>query len=303
MLQQTTTAAAAPYFEAFTARWPTVEALAAADDADVMRAWAGLGYYARARNLLRSARALARDRGGVFPSTEAELLRLPGIGPYTAAALAAIAFDQPANVVDGNVERVMSRLYAEATPLPEAKPRLAALAGGLVAPDRPGDWAQALMDLGARVCTPRRPACGACPLAGACRARALGDPASYPRRRPKPERPLRRGLAFVALCGDQVALERRPDRGLLGGMAGVPTGPWREAEAGLPEDLAPFPGAWRRAGLVRHVFTHFALDLEIFALRIQSAPAPLILTPLDEALAAAPSLFRKAIRTALEATP
>ncbi|MDE2488486.1 MAG: A/G-specific adenine glycosylase, partial [Alphaproteobacteria bacterium] len=218
MLQQTTVPHATPYFLKFTALWPRVADLAAAPDGEVMAAWAGLGYYARARNLLACARAVARDHEGVFPDTEEGLRALPGLGPYTAAAVAAIAFDRPANVVDGNVERVMARLFAVEQPLPEAKPELKRLAAGLVAEQRPGDWAQALMDLGAVVCRPKAPLCDRCPIAGRCAALAAGDPETWPRRAPRPERPHRYGVAFVLTRGDEVALVRRPPRGLLGGM-------------------------------------------------------------------------------------
>ncbi len=216
MLQQTTVPHATPYFLAFTQRWPSVAALAAAPEADVMAAWAGLGYYARARNLIACARHVAGQLGGVFPDTEAGLSALPGVGPYTAAAIAAIAFDRAANVVDGNVERVVARLFAVETPLPAAKPQLRALAGALVTAERPGDWAQALMDLGAMVCTPTQPICAICPVADDCQARLTGAPQTYPRRAAKPERPQRHGAAYLLTRGDRVALVRRPARGPLG---------------------------------------------------------------------------------------
>ena len=224
MLQQTTVPHAAPYFLAFTARWPRVGDLAAAADEAVMAAWAGLGYYARARNLLACARTVAAAHGGRFPDTEAGLRTLPGFGPYTAAAVAAIAFDRPANVVDGNVERVMARLHAVETPLPAAKPELRAFAEALVHDDRPGDWAQALMDLGATVCRPKAPLCDRCPIVQACRARASGAPEAYPRKSPRSERPRRHGVAYLLTRGDEVALvaflalpdleeqDRQPDR-------------------------------------------------------------------------------------------
>ena len=227
MLQQTTTAHAAPYYAAFTQRWPTVADLAAAQDADVMAAWAGLGYYARARNMLAGARAVVRDHGGVFPDTEAALLKLPGVGAYTAAAVASIAFDRAANVVDGNVERVMARQFAVETPLPGARPELRRLAALFVTDHRPGDWAQALMDLGATICRPKSPLCDRCPIAFACRALAGGEPARFPIKLKKAERPHRLGHVWV-LRDDRgrVALVRRPDRGLLGGMLGLPTSDW-----------------------------------------------------------------------------
>ena len=227
MLQQTTVAHATAYFLDFTRRWPGVADLAAAPDAEVMAAWAGLGYYARARNLLACARTVASDFGGVFPGDEASLRALPGVGPYTAAAVAAIAFDRPANVVDGNVERVTARLHAVETPLPRAKGELRDLAAALVTRERPGDWAQALMDLGAMICRPRAPLCDRCPLAAACLARRAGAPETWPRRLAKKVRPHRHGVAYRMTWDGAVALARRPPRGLLGGMLGLPTTPWR----------------------------------------------------------------------------
>ena len=289
-LQQTTVPHAAPYFLAFTERWPTVSDLAAARDEDLMAAWAGLGYYARARNLLKCARAVADEHGGRFPGTEACLAALPGVGPYTAAAVAAIAFDQPANVVDGNVERVMARLYAVETPLPAAKPELKALAARLVTGDRPGDWAQALMDLGATICRPKAPLCERCPIAGFCRARSRGAPETYPRKTRKPERPRRHGAVFVSANGAGLVVEQRPAKGLLGGMLGLPTTPWRAEPYGEAEALAlaPHPAPWRAVGEVEHVFTHFALTLKVFAADAPSAE--------DPKAAALPSVFLKAFR-------
>ncbi len=301
MLQQTTVPHATPYFLAFTARWPTVQALADAADADVMAAWAGLGYYARARNLLACARAVATDHGGVFPPTEETLRQLPGLGAYTAAAVAAIAFGREANVVDGNVERVMARLFAVETPLPAAKAELKALAATLVTADRPGDWAQALMDLGSGVCRPRTPLCQACPLTAECRAHAGGEPETYPRKTAKAERPHRHGVAFILTRASAVALVRRPAKGLLGGMLGLPTTPWRAAPWSEADAMAaaPAPASWREIGRVEHVFTHFSLDLRVLAAPMRGAGAGLIWTPRDEALTSTPSVFRKAL--ALEA--
>ncbi|MFI4975264.1 MAG: A/G-specific adenine glycosylase [Caulobacterales bacterium] len=295
MLQQTTTAHATPYFLTFTRRWPNVAALAAADEAAVMAAWAGLGYYARARNLIACARLVARDLGGAFPGAEAELRALPGIGPYTAAAIAAIAFDRPANVVDGNVERVMARLYAVETPLPEAKPALKRLAGALVTEDRPGDWAQALMDLGAAICTPKSPACDRCPIADACTARARGAPEAYPRRSPKAERPRRHGVAWLVTRGGQVALVRRPPSGLLGGMLALPTSDWtaRPWTAAQALAAAPVRADWRDCGSVEHVFTHFTLTLRVF--RAEADWPGGLWRPLRE-LEHMPSVFLKAAR-------
>jgi len=304
MLQQTTVPHATPYFLKFLHLWPTIVDLAAADDAAVMAAWAGLGYYARARNLLACARAVAKQHGGRFPETEAGLLALPGLGPYTAAAVAAIAFDRPANVVDGNVERVMSRLFAMEEPLPAGKPKLKRLAADLVKDDRPGDWAQALMDLGAVICRPKAPLCDRCPVAAHCAARARGDQDSFPRRSAKPERPHRYGVAYLLTRGDEVALIRRPPKGLLGGMLALPTSDWRAQSWADHEALAAAPAAaaWRPAGEVDHVFTHFSLNLRL--LRAEGGPPPspggLIWTR-RTGLDALPSVFLKAARTGLNA--
>jgi len=264
MLQQTTVAAVGPYFERFLARWPTVAALAAAPRDELLGAWAGPGYYSRARNLHAAAQVLA-EQG--FPADEAGWRTLPGVGPYTAAAIAAIAFDQPANVVDGNVERVISRLRAVAAPLPGAKAELRALAGELVTAERPGDWAQALMDLGATVCTPKAPKCGGCPWMNACAAFAAGAPETFPRRPTKAERPRRYGAAFRIERNGALWLVRRPDKGLLGGMAALPTTAWRATKWTRAEALAhaPAEGRWKKVGAVEHVFTHFALTLDVYA--------------------------------------
>jgi A/G-specific adenine glycosylase len=271
MLQQTTVKAVGPYFEAFIAAFPTVEALAAAPVEEVLRRWAGLGYYARARNLHACARAVAERFGGRFPDTEAGLRELPGIGPYTAGAIAAIAFDRPAAAVDGNVERVISRLFALESPLPGAKPEIRRLTESLVPSARPGDFAQGLMDLGATVCTPKAPACALCPWMAACSARAAGTAETFPRKAAKAARPLRRGAAFWLVReeagGLEVLLGRRPAKGLLGGMAEVPGTAW---EAAFDEDAAlahaPLKARWRRLpGTVRHGFTHFELELVVFA--------------------------------------
>ena len=297
MLQQTTVAHATPYFHAFLARWPTVNDLADAEDAEVMAAWAGLGYYARARNLLACARAV-RDRcGGRFPGAEAELLSLPGVGPYTAAAVAAIAFDQPANVVDGNVERVISRLFAVEAPLPGARPELRSLAAGLVAPEAPGDWAQALMDLGATICRPRSPACGECPLNVDCAALASGDPGAWPRKSPRAARPARRGVVFVLQGEGRIAVVRRPPRGLLGGMLGLPTTEWTTGGPGAADIAASAPAElqWRDAGAVDHIFTHFSLTLRVLVAEGEARDVEW----LDEAAAGdLPSVFLKAFRRA-----
>jgi A/G-specific adenine glycosylase len=298
MLQQTTVPHATPYFLKFTARWPTVADLAAEADGEVMAAWAGLGYYARARNLLACARAVADDHGGVFPNTEEGLRGLPGLGPYTAAAVAAIAFDEPTNVVDGNVERVMARLFAVEDPLPDAKPELKRLAAGLVRNERPGDWAQALMDLGATICRPKQPLCDRCPIAGHCAGLATGAPETYPRRSAKAVRPHRYGVAYVLTRGEEVALVRRPPKGLLGGMLALPTSDWRasrwtDAEA---QAAAPADAAWRGVGEVEHGFTHFTLTLQL--LRAEGDAGDVIWSPRRD-LDALPSVFLKAARAGL----
>ena len=298
MLQQTTVPHAAPYFLKFTARWPTVSDLAAAPDDEVMAAWAGLGYYARARNLLACARAVATDHGGAFPDTEAALRALPGLGPYTAAAVAAIAFDEATNVVDGNVERVMARLFAVETPLPAAKPELKALAAALVRDERPGDWAQALMDLGATVCRPKSPLCDRCPLTAACAGLASGAPETYPRKTAKAARPHRHGVAYILTRGEEVALVRRPPKGLLGGMLALPTSDWRAAPWSDEEAQAdaPVQADWRGVGEVEHVFTHFSLTLRL--LRAEGVTDDVVWTPRRD-LDALPSVFLKAARAGL----
>jgi A/G-specific adenine glycosylase len=267
MLQQTTVATVGDYYRRFIERWPTVDALAAAPLDEVLSAWAGLGYYARARNLHACAQAIASGHGGRFPEDEAGLRALPGIGPYTAAAIRSIAFDHKASAVDGNVERVIARLYAIETPLPDAKIEIHARAAELVPETRAGDYAQAMMDLGATVCTPRKPLCVICPLTRNCRALKLGIAESLPRRAPKVEKPTRRGLAFVLARKDgAVLLRKRPTKGLLGGMDEVPSSPWREGKFVPADALAdpPVPARWTLLeGLVRHTFTHFHLELSV----------------------------------------
>lgn len=293
MLQQTTVQAVRRYFETFTARWPTVEALAAAPPEEVMGAWAGLGYYARARNLIACAAAVANDHGGRFPDSEAGLRALPGIGDYTAAAIAAIAFDKAAVVVDANVERVVARLFAVETPLPGARPELKALAARITPLHRAGDFAQAMMDLGSRVCTPRRPTCALCPLAAGCAAFGAGTMDLYPRKRAKPPKPVRRGTIFWLESGGHVLLRRRPARGMLGGMRALPTGPWAADDPGLAE--APSGAAWRPAGGGRHVFTHFALDYAVVAAEAETRETEGEWWPVDRlGEAGLPSLFARA---------
>jgi A/G-specific adenine glycosylase len=249
MLQQTTVTAVRPYFEKFTRRWPNVAALAAAEEGEVMAAWAGLGYYARARNLLACAREVSR-RGG-FPETEAELRELPGIGRYTAAAIAAIAFGRRAVVVDSNVERVVSRLFAVREPLPGARDAIYRLAGSITPEREAGDFAQAMMDLGSTICTPRSPACGRCPLSGGCAAARAGEAELYPAKAARKAKPKREGTAWWLEHDGHVLLVRRPPRGLLGGMLALPT------------EAPPAEAEWRETGRVEHVFTHFALSMRL----------------------------------------
>ena len=261
MLQQTTVAAVQSYFEYFVGRWPTVGDLAAAQDGDVMGAWAGLGYYARARNLLKCARIVTQDHGGLFPPDYAQLLKLPGIGPYTAAAISAIAFDHSETVVDGNVERVMARLFDVHTPLPDAKTELTKLAARLTPQSRPGDYVQAVMDLGATICKPRNLACGICPWNKYCLGRINGTASELPQKRPKQQKPTRYGIVYYVEREDgAVLLERRPEKGLLGGMLGFPGSAWED----IPKDTPPLQAEWHTHGdEVRHTFTHFHLCLAI----------------------------------------
>ena len=280
MLQQTTVAATIPYYERFLTRFPTLQALAAAPVEDVLAAWAGLGYYARARNLHACARTLVARHGGVFPDNASALRSLPGIGDYTAAAIAAIAFDAPAAAVDGNVERVVARLYAVAAELPAAKAELRRLTARLVPPQRAGDFAQALIDLGATICTPKKPACAVCPWMGACAARRRGDPETFPVKAPKKEGRLRRGAAFVVVRSDGFVLVRsRPPTGLLGGMTEVPTTQWThdfDGGAELGPRLGRVRPKWRRVGgVVTHAFTHFPLELVVYVAEVSAdAAAP-----------------------------
>ncbi|ACL62382.1 A/G-specific adenine glycosylase [Methylobacterium nodulans] len=273
MLQQTTVAAVKPYFARFLDRFPTIAALAAAPEEAVMSAWAGLGYYSRARNLHACAKAVVAAGG--FPDTVEGLRKLPGIGAYTAGAIAAIAFDRREAAVDGNVERVISRLFAIETPLPAAKPEIRTLAESLVPARRPGDFAQAVMDLGATICTPKRPACALCPWMPPCRARAEGLQETFPRKLRKEPGLLRKGAAFVAVrAGDEAILLRtRPPEGLLGSMAEPPTSAWTpdyDPARGLLD--APLDARWKRLpGVVRHTFTHFPLELTVFLARVSAA--------------------------------
>ncbi len=272
MLQQTTVAAVRDYFLRFTALWPAVGALAAAEESRVMGEWAGLGYYARARNLLKCARVIVSRHGGRFPDDHDALLDLPGIGPYTAAAIAAIAFDRRETVMDGNVERVMARLHNEAAPLPGVKPVLREQAAALTPARRPGDYAQAVMDLGATVCTPKSPACGICPWRDPCQARAAGTAASLPAKTPKKPKPVRYGIVYLGQRSDGAwLLERRPDKGLLGGMLGWPGAEW----ADTPAEAPPCDADWQTlAGEVRHTFTHFHLILTVKTARLSETASP-----------------------------
>jgi A/G-specific adenine glycosylase len=320
MLQQTTVKAVAPYYARFLARWGDVRALAAAPLEEVLKSWAGLGYYARARNLHACARAVVERHGGVFPASETVLRALPGIGDYTAAAVAAIAFDFPASPVDGNVERVIARLFAVTEPLPGSKPELRRRARELTPQRRAGDFAQAMMDLGATICTPKKPACAFCPWKEGCAARARGEAERFPRRIPKREGVLRRGAAFVARRADgHILVRTRPAKGLLGGMTEVPTSDWSadfeesDALGAAPRLSSTRPGgkrktSWQRLpGVVRHVFTHFPLELSVYRAEIPAGtPAPAgtrwIATAgiADEAL---PSVMRKVVAHALEGEP
>jgi A/G-specific adenine glycosylase len=308
MLQQTTVGAVAPYFQKFVKRWPTIGDLAEASLDDVLRVWAGLGYYRRARSLHACAKRVLSDYGGAFPQDENELLDLPGFGPYTAAALRAIAFDRRANVVDGNVERVIARLYAIKTPLPKAKNALRDAAAALLPRARYGDYAQALMDLGATICTPRNAKCDLCPLRKSCRALALGIVDSLPRRSRKKPKPTRRAIAFVLVNKrGEILLRQRPKEGLLGGMMEIPSSAWREGampDLALARREAPASARWRLLpGNVRHVFSHFDLEMAVAIGRCGEGGKTVAKgrwTPLDrlgdEAL---PSVMRKIARHGL----
>jgi A/G-specific adenine glycosylase len=304
MLQQTTVKAVGPYFQKFVARWPDVTALARASLDDVLRMWAGLGYYSRARNLYACAVTVVRDHGGAFPDTEQGLRALPGIGPYTAAAIAAIAFDRRTMPVDGNIERVVSRLFAVEEPLPQAKPCIQQLASTLLGESRAGDSAQALMDLGASICTPKKPACVLCPLSDECVARARGDQETFPRKLAKKTGALRRGAAFVVTRSDELLVRSRLEKGLLGGMTEVPGSDWLTAQ----DDKAALKQApvlksatrWhRKAGLVTHVFTHFPLELVVYTATVPArtrAPEGMRWVPIATlAGEALPNVMRKVV--------
>ncbi len=289
MLQQTTVPHAAPYFAAFTTRWPTVEALAAARDEDVMQAWAGLGYYARARNLLKCAREVAAQGG--FPETESGLRTLPGIGPYTAGAIAALAFGERTPAVDGNAERVFARLLAIKEDWAAAKKRIALLARDLVPADRPGAFAEALMDIGATICTPRKPNCAICPVAAYCRALAEGEAERYPIKPEKIARPERFGTAYVLRRNGNVWLVRRPPSGLLGGMLALPSSEWSETRQ---HAAAPVDAEWEVLGEVRHVFTHFSLKLDVWSAKTPNTELPEGFWTSEDEIDGLPTVFAKA---------
>jgi A/G-specific adenine glycosylase len=304
MLQQTGVKTVGPYFEKFLTRWPDVASLGRASQDDVLRMWAGLGYYSRARNLHACAVAVLRDHGGVFPDTEEGLRKLPGIGPYTAAAIGAIAFDIRTMPVDGNIERVVSRLYAVEEPLPQAKPLIQELAARLLGESRAGDSAQALMDLGSSICTPKKPTCALCPLNEDCVARTRGNQETFPRKAPKKAGTLRRGAAFIVTRGDELLVRTRAEKGLLGGMTEVPGSEWL---AGQDDKIAlkQAPALrgierWhRKAGVVTHVFTHFPLELVIYTAEVAArsrAPDGMRWVPIATlAGEALPNVMRKAI--------
>jgi len=306
MLQQTTVAAVAPYYRAFLKRWPNVKALAKASLDDVCGAWAGLGYYSRARNLFRTAQVVATEHGGKFPPTAEALRALPGVGAYTAGAIAAIAFGERVAAMDANAERVVARLFAVDVPLPQARAKLAELGLKLVPEQRAGDFAQALMDFGSGICLPRRPRCGDCPVSKSCTARRLGIAETLPRKAAKRPRPLKRGAAYVALDGrGAVYLERRPEKGLLGGMLQPPLGEWgavfpaRERAVGE----APFTGTWlKKPGFVRHGFTHFELEMEVYVANFSRRPngEGMWLGSAELTRAALPTVMRKVLEHALD---
>ncbi len=300
MLQQTTVAHGAPYWEKFLMRWPSVIDLANADRDEVLAMWAGLGYYARARNLYKCAQLIRDEYSGNFPSTEKELLTLPGIGPYTAATMAAICFGQATNIVDSNVERVIARIYAESAPLPKSKTLLKKLAAPIADPDRPGDYGQALMDLGAVVCTPKSPDCNACPWSFACKARMYGNPEDYPQKIKK-VRPVKYGAAFALFSGGKILLRQRPDKGLLGGMLELPGTPWADNMPDDPCKTAPSTKNWEKCeGRVKHVFTHFELYLDVYRAETRTQkPEGIWAEHNNLGNFAVPTLTKKAIALAL----
>lgn len=304
MLQQTTVATVGPYFEKFLKKWPRVEDMAAAELDEVLSAWAGLGYYARARNLYKCAQLIVSDYKGQFPKTEQELLKLPGVGPYTAAAIAAIAFGEAATILDGNVERVISRLFNIHDPLPKSKERLRAMATTVTPQKRAGDYAQAIMDLGATICTPTSPKCILCPIRPACAAFEAGCQSELPKKLPKVPKPVRQATMFFLRSGEQIYVRKRPTKGLLGGMLELPSTAWNEGVATPDEILkaTPFKGDWQlHEGVVRHVFTHFKLELTLMSLILDEGQRPnfeqgywINLSEIEEV--ALPTVMRKAIK-------
>ncbi len=301
MLQQTTVATVKDYFIRFLTLWPTVEAMAAADEEDILKAWAGLGYYSRARNLKKSADIIVAEYGGVFPTDAKDLRALPGIGDYTSAAIAAIAHDHAEPVVDGNIERILSRLYRIEAPLPKSKPEIRQRMGALVPQIHAGNFVQAMMDLGATICTPRNPKCGDCPISASCQAGKTGEPTRWPIKLAKKPKPERVGAAFVAISGDgAVLLQKRGDQGLLAGMSEVPTTNWdsrTDGETGI--DAAPFEANWLACGSIRHTFTHFHLTLHVFRADIDARPKTNGWWSDDVGNEALPTVFRKAIERGL----
>lgn len=305
MLQQTQVATVREYYLKFLSLWPSVDDLAHADTEDVMKAWAGLGYYSRARNLKKCAEIVSNEFGGMFPSSFDGLKQLPGIGDYTAAAISAIAFRQPAAVVDGNIERVITRQYSIPDPLPKAKGQVRDLVGDLLPSERPGDFAQAMMDLGASLCSPKRPACSLCPVSNSCSAHSAGNPETFPVKLPKAEKPLRRGAAFVIInAEDHVFLQKRADTGLLGGMSEIPGTTWTSRQDGLTgEEALPFFADWKRHGIAKHTFTHFHLELEVWQVSVSKSEKPFDggwwVSQNDLASEALPTVMKKAIAVAL----
>lgn len=302
MLQQTTVMAVIPYFARFTDRWKNFGELAACNDADLMAAWAGLGYYARARNLLKCARTVVAEYDGQLPDSEDALKKLPGIGPYTAAAISAIAFGQRAVVVDANIERVVSRLFALSTPLPQAKPEIAMLMDQITPADHSGDFAQAMMDLGAGICSVKAPSCVRCPVQAFCQACRDGNPEVYPVKQPKKARPVRTGTAYWIQRGDNVWLVRRKDSGMLAAMRALPDDGWSAKSDG--DMCPPFPAKWRQlAPTISHIFSHFSLELQVAATAWPQGSNPPVegewwdVNSLDKA--GLPTLFFKAAKVAL----
>ena len=302
MLQQTTVATVTPRYDRFLTRWPTIMALAAAPRDDVLSEWAGLGYYARARNLHACAQVVAEGHKGIFPDTEDGLVQLPGVGAYTAAAVAAIAFDRPAVVVDGNIERIAARFFAVSTPMPKAKPELKARISEIWPKKRAGDFAQALMDIGATICKPKAPLCDECPLGDGCLARQHGDQNLYPVKAKKKEKPTRFGRVYALTNKTgKMLLEKRPERGLLGAMLGLPGSPWDEKSKSTDDAHAPACAPWRKVGEARHTFTHFHLVLDVY-----TAKAPARFRPkrdqswLDAKATSLPTVMKKAVRVALD---